>query len=65
MAKEPGNLMDVDATQDQLAFAVDQLSTRIAALVREPIDILHVPADFVSYVHALRALQMMRACREN
>lgn len=65
MAKEPSNLMDVDATQDHLKFAVDQLSTRIAALVREPVDILHVPADFVSYVHALRALQMMRACREN
>lgn len=60
MAKEPNAMtVSVHATRAQIDHARDQLRTRISALVREPIDILHVPADFVSYVHALRALDMM------
>ena len=60
MAKETSGIA-VDATREQIAYARQQLHERISALVREPIDILHVPADFVSYVHALRALDMMMA----
>mgnify|MGYP001066345915 CR=1 FL=1 len=57
------NKIPVDAMPSQLAHARSQLHAKISALVREPYDILVVPTEFVAYVHAFRAIEMMSAGR--